>query len=84
MDKLRELLQIKINANKELKDDKLELLKEMLNDDTLFLKIDMDTAVGILDYLGVPKTEIKALYIDLICNGKDLKIENKQYYIPRD
>ena len=84
MDYLRGLLQLKKNENKEGNKGKIDILTEMLQDDTLFLKIDADTAVGILDFLGVPKEAIKNVYMDLLLNGKDLEKENKQYYVPRD
>lgn len=84
MDYLRNLLQKKVNNSKDDDLKKIELLNEMLSDDEIFMKIDMDTAIGILDYLGVPKEKIRDVYIDLICNNADLKKDSKQFYIPRD
>lgn len=83
MDYLRSLLQEKIKENKEENKKKIELLSEMLKDDTLFLKIDLDTAFGILDFLGVPKENMKKVYIEIRCNKKDMDPNLKQYYIPR-
>ncbi len=64
---IRELL-----AKKEMKivtkedKEKLENLKDVLSIDDVFFNIDIDTAVGILVFLGIPEDKIVDTYYSLI------------------
>lgn len=67
MDYLRELLNKKeliATSNEDI--EKINVIKDLFNDDAIFFKMDIDTAFGILEFLDVPKEEIKKTYLSLI------------------
>lgn len=72
LDRIRDLARQKYNDQKS---DKLKIINDMLSNDDVFLLIDMDVAIDILNTLGVdnPIDEYKKL-ID-INNKEDERIE---------
>lgn len=49
-----------------LDEEKIETIKELLEDKMAFFKMDMETALGILEFLDIPEDEIISTYKKLI------------------
>lgn len=45
---------------------KLELIDELLKDDQCFYKIDANTALSILAFLGIKEEDLRDVYLELI------------------
>ena len=59
IDKLRTLLSEKEKIQRDgIEREKVENLKILLRDDDIFFKLDLETAIGILDFLGISENEI--------------------------
>ncbi len=66
-DKLLELLENKKKQTlTEEEQKKVDFLSTLFKDKACFFKLDADTSFGILEFLGVPKEEIKTTYFSLI------------------
>lgn len=77
---IRELLKKKEKNISDINDkEKIDTLKDLLQDDNIFFKLDLDTAVGILSFLGVPNENIVNLYYEII-SIKNYKNDDSQYY----
>lgn len=77
---IRELLKKKEENISDINDkEKIDTLKDLLQDDNIFFKLDLDTAVGILSFLGVPNENIVNLYYEII-SIKNYKNDDSQYY----
>lgn len=78
-DKLNKLLEKK-EQEKISEDEKksLEVIKSMLSNRQLFFICDIDTVLGILDYLGVKEDELNSYYFELISP------ENYQQSFPKE
>ena len=64
---LKELLKIKESQNTtELDKEKITNIKFLLEQEKIFFKLEPQTAIGILDYLGIKKENIKEYYLSLI------------------
>ena len=46
--------------------EKVSTLKCLLKQEDIFFKLEAATAIGILEFLGVPKNEIRDYYLNLI------------------
>lgn len=67
MDYLKNLLKLKEEKIvNDLDKKKLENLKFLLEDDLLFFKLDLETALGILEFLEIPEDDIMRIYYELI------------------
>jgi hypothetical protein len=67
MDRVRELLQKKIcEANSQEDLQKIEIIRQLVQKDDCFLNLDLETAIGILEFLGVGESEIVSFYQELI------------------
>lgn len=72
---LRNLLSIREKeVNDMLDKEKVKNLKFLLKNDDIFFRIDIETAIGILDFLGIPKNEILNVYTQLISPTEYKKI----------
>lgn len=60
---------------------KYELVEKLIDSDDCFFKLDAQTAVGILHFLGVPVNEIKSLYFELISPDSFLNTSEAGNYI---
>ena len=71
IENVRKLLQKKEEqgADKE----KIDMLKPLFKDDNIFFQINMRTAFGILEFLGVGEDEIEKEYLELISPSQYLK-----------
>lgn len=79
MDYLRNLLIRKDKNNTDINmKEKIDNLKLIFNDNALFFKLDMETAVGILDFLGIEEDKILDVYFQLI--SPNLYQENFKIY----
>ncbi len=63
---IRVLLKKKVQGELGEEDkEKVENLRAILENNNVFFMLDVDTAIGILYYLGVPEESIKDAYMDL-------------------
>ena len=53
--------------------EKIDMLKPLFKDDNIFFQINMRTAFGILEFLGVGEDEIEKEYLELISPSQYLK-----------
>lgn len=68
----------------ELTDDdknKLAQAESLLRIQGLFFKIDANTAIGLLDFLGVPKENMKELYSKLTSPEAFVASNQQEYYV---
>lgn len=64
---VKKLLEVKSgNCLSDEDNEKIKVIRDLLNIPNCFFQIDFVTAIGILDYLGVPKNDIQSLYEKLI------------------
>lgn len=72
---LRERLQKKKPITEEDK-EKIDCLRVLFSDDNIFFRdgMDMDTALGILDYLGIDEDELLDYYASLISSENYMKM----------
>lgn len=78
IEELKKLLEVKEQQiETELDRTKVDNLKFLLNQEDIFFKLEPVTAVGILDYLGIPKNEIYEYYLSLI-SAKEFQNINKR------
>jgi len=83
IDEIRKLLQKKeIQKNNKEDLERIDVLKVLLKDDNIFFQLDIDTAYGILDFLGVDSDKISEVYDKLISFEEYQK--NKNYKIQDD
>ncbi len=81
MDYLRKLLTQKELEAKTSDDlEKIDTIKDLFTDDGIFFKMNIDTAYGILYFLGIPKDKIEETYMSLISPETYMK-ESKPYFI---
>lgn len=63
---LKSLIEEKKKANlTQLDSDKLKQAESLLSIEGIFFKVDINTAFGLLNFIGVPKNQIKELYSKL-------------------
>lgn len=58
---------------------KLKEAESLLKIEGLFFKIDIDTAIGLLDFIGVPRNDIKDIYRNMTSIEAYTSTKNKQY-----
>ena len=74
IDDIRKLLQKKEQIiESELDKKKIENLKFLLKRDNAFFNMDINVAIGVLAYLGIPKEHIKEVYFELISPSNYIK-----------
>lgn len=80
-EKINELLKKKkkLAKSKEEK-EKVKLIEHLLEYDDCFFRIDMETTVGILEYLGVKNSEISKVYKELTSPEEYIRVVPKQRY----
>lgn len=64
----RLLILLENKKKEELNDEdqkKVDFLEKMLKNKAYFFRIQADTAYNILSFLGIPKEELKEVYLDL-------------------
>lgn len=67
IDELKKLLELKEQKiQTDLDKEKVDNLKFLLSQDDIFFKLEPETAVGILDYLGIEEDKIYDYYCSLI------------------
>ena len=67
MDELRRLLLEKEKeATTDEEKNKVEVLKELLEEDDIFFSLDVSAAFGILNFLGIPYDNLESTYYQLI------------------
>ena len=67
MDELRKLLLEKEKeATTDEEKNKVEVLKELLEEDDIFFSLDVIAAFGILNFLGIPYDKLESTYYQLI------------------
>ncbi len=67
MDELRRLLLEKEKeATTDEEKNKVEVLKELLEEDDIFFSLDVSAAFGILNFLGIPYDKLESTYYQLI------------------
>ncbi len=67
MDELRKLLLEKEKeATTDEEKNKVEVLKELLEEDDIFFSLDVSAAFGILNFLGIPDDKLESTYYQLI------------------
>ena len=67
MDELRKLLLEKEKeATTDEEKNKVEVLKELLEEDYIFFSLDVSAAFGILNFLGIPYDKLESTYYQLI------------------
>ena len=74
MDHLKELLQqkeLEVTTSEDIK--KVNIIKDLFTDDGIFFKMNIDTAYGILYFLGIPKEEIENTYMSLTAPTEYMK-----------
>lgn len=69
----------KKNILTELDQEKINQIEDLLKIKGIFFKLNLDTVVGILDFLGVPRDSIKELYGRLTSPEAFIKISTKEY-----
>lgn len=81
IDRLKELLNKKelIVTTPEDK-EKIQVIKDLFQDEAIFFKIDAETALGILEFLGIPESQMKEIYLTLI-SPKEYQKVSKQYFV---
>lgn len=65
MDELRKLL-LEKEATTDEEKNKVEVLKELLEEDDIFFSLDVSAAFGILNFLGIPYDKLESTYYQLI------------------
>ena len=81
MDYLNELLKQKELIAKSSEDiKKIEIIKSLFLDKSIFFKMKIDTAYGILSFLGVDSDKIDDVYMSLISSDEYMKTA-KPYYM---
>ena len=83
IEELRVRLQGKRPDSKE-DEEKIDCLRVLFSDDNIFFRIDMDTALGILDYLGIDEDELLDYYFALISSENYLKMSRNYVSIKDD
>lgn len=67
MNELRKLLLEKEKeATTDEEKNKVEVLKELLEEDDIFFSLDVSAAFGILNFLGIPYDKLESTYYQLI------------------
>lgn len=67
MDRIKELIEMKEKEIKTFEDtEKMEVVKQLMQQENIFFCISTETAIGILEFLGVGEDEMLSLYYDLI------------------
>ena len=67
MEQLNKLLKEKeLNSTSPEDIEKINVIKNLFADEAIFFKIDIDTAYGILAFLGIPEDKISDTYMSLI------------------
>lgn len=66
IERARELLEQKKEQGKEEDKEKISVLNTLFKDDNIFFQVNMQTAYGILEFLGVDKARIDQEYEELI------------------
>lgn len=81
LDRLKELIEDK-RKNIKTEDDKekLEIIDELMKNDNCFFNLNVETAFGILDFLGVRQEEALGLYNGLISPENYMQNTPKQVY----
>ncbi len=78
IDYIRKLLEEKEKTiTTDLDKEKIENLKFILKEDDAFFKLDLETSLGILSYLGIKEDKLKELYFELVSPNEFMN--NKQY-----
>lgn len=70
----------KEKAKTEEQKEEVELIEHLLEYEDCFFRLDMETTVGILEYLGVKKNEINKVYKELTSPSEYMRIFPKQRY----
>lgn len=81
MDNLKELLKQKeqeVNTSDDI--EKINVIKELFTDDAIFFKLNIDTAYGILYFLGISKDKLEETYMSLISPEEYMKT-SKPYFM---
>lgn len=77
MKSIRELVDEKKSVVTETEDkERIEVIEDLLSDESSFFHLDIDTLFGILDFLGVPEEEMMAYYNMLLSYDNFKKIPN--------
>ena len=77
MKSLKELLEEKKKVSIDSEDiEKIEVIEELLIDETSFFDLDIQTFYGILDFLGVPEDEFVDYYNSMLSLEKFNEIPN--------
>lgn len=66
IDDLRNLLTEIEKKYDESEREKIENLKILLKEDDIFFRLDLEVALGILNFLGIPENKIYDCYLSLI------------------
>ncbi len=74
----------KEKANSQQEINEILMVEKWLQNETVFLEIDMDTAIGILSYLEVPENKILDYYFEMISIDKFQKMPKKYLLIDPD
>ena len=76
---VEELLNIKKQQELTEKDkEKINVIEDILKEDGWMFKLDMDTVIGILEYLNVPEDKILETYSSLVSADNFLKQNVKE------
>lgn len=49
-----------------LEQEKIAVIENLLKNDAIFFELDINTAIGILAFLDIPREQLKATYFSLI------------------
>ena len=55
--------------------EKIAVIKDLFQDEAIFFKLDVETALGILDFLGIPEDRMKELYLRVFLQSCALTIK---------
>ena len=85
IDEIRELLKKKANDLKTEEDkEKFESASELLAFDYVFGQIGAETAIGLLDFLGVEEDKILKTYIELVAEEAAEEVRNTYISLGRE
>ncbi len=79
IDEIKKLLELKKQqqlTNEDL--EKIETIEDILQEENWMFKLDMDTVVGMLEFLGVPDNKIMKVYSSLTSSDSYLKHNIKE------
>lgn len=86
MDKVQELIlkkEMNIKTREEL--EKLDLIKEITKNEDCFFNLDLETSIGILEFLGISENEMLNFYMELTSPQEfEKRVPKERVFIDED